>query len=106
MNRRRNEERYYKFTETSVHISSFKINNGCVESSCNHYSNHEYRKNITLNNFNKCFIQLRNIIQNVEKMWKRMIQYLFKIILEYCITGLPKNHFVPLGECTFLKIIN
>ena len=37
-------------------ISSFKINNGCVESSCSNCSNHEYLKNITtLKNFNKIF---------------------------------------------------
>ena len=43
---------------------------------------------------------LRNIIQNVEEIWKKMIQCLFKIILEYCLTGLSTNHLVPLSECT------
>ena len=43
---------------------------------------------------------LRNIIQNVEKIWKKVIQCLFKIILEYCLTGLSTNHLVPLSECT------
>ena len=62
-------------------------------------------KSITaLKNFSKVltkyFMLLRNSIQNVEEIWKRMIQWLFKIILEYCLTGLSKNHLVPLSECT------